>query len=232
MNLRQLEVSQAVMYGGTTKNAARLLGITQRVVSNLVRQLEDRLGFSLFDRIGGRLPPTLEAKILSKNLARVFARVAAVRNLVDDLRHAQGALRWRAAKPCAPRDLRDGHLISYSRIPPIGVIVDDAFREHGETQHVGIEVHFRFSACMRVNAGVGFAVVDEFTVCLNTFSNVETRPFKTTQRVIVSLSHAKQNPLSRLAKIFVNAQPVACRAHSRAAAADGMDKDCLYRRPY
>ena len=55
MNLRQLEVSQAVMYGGTTKNAARLLGITQLVVSNMVRQLEDRLGFSLFDRIGGRL---------------------------------------------------------------------------------------------------------------------------------------------------------------------------------
>ena len=102
MNLRQLEVFQAVMYGGTTKNAARLLGITQRVVSNLVRQLEDRLGFSLFDRIGGRLHPTLEAKVLSKNLARVFARVAAVRNLVDDLRHAQGALRRRAAKPCPP----------------------------------------------------------------------------------------------------------------------------------
>lgn len=72
MNLRQLEVFQAVMYGGTTKNAARLLGITQRVVSNLVRQLEDRLGFSLFDRIGGRLHPTLEAKVLSKKLgARV-----------------------------------------------------------------------------------------------------------------------------------------------------------------
>lgn len=112
------------------------------------------------------------------------------------------------------------------------MIVDDTFHERGETQHVGIEVRFCFSACTLVNAGVGLAVVDEFTVCLNPFSNVETRPFKTTQRVIVSLSHAKQNPLSRLAKIFVNAQPVACRAHSRAAAADGMDKDCLYRRPY
>lgn len=66
MNLRQIEVFQAVMYGGTTKNAARLLGITQPAVSTMVRQLEDRLGFSLFGRIGGRQPPTLEAKVLSK----------------------------------------------------------------------------------------------------------------------------------------------------------------------
>ncbi len=57
---------------------------------------------------------------------------------------------------------------------------------------------------MLVNASVGFAVVDAFTVCLNTFSTVETRPFKTTLRVTVSLPHAKQNPLSCLANIFVN----------------------------
>ncbi len=55
-----------------------------------------------------------------------------------------------------------------------------------------------------VNASVGLAVVDALTVCLNTFSTVETRPFKTTLRVTVSLPHAKQNPLSCLANIFVN----------------------------
>ena len=230
MNLRQLEVSQAVMYGGTTKHAARLLGITQLVVSNMVRQLEDRRGFSLFDRIGGRLTRRWRPRSCQKPGARVRQcrrRGGPGRRPAPCPR----GTRWRAAKPCAPRNLRDAHPISYSRISPIGVIVDDTFHERGETQHVGIGARFCFSACMLVNAGVGLAVVDEFTVCLNPFSNVETRPFKTTQRVIVSLSHAKQNPLSRLAKIFVNAQPVACRAHSRATAADGMDKDWLYKAP-
>ena len=89
MNLRQLEVFQAVMYGGTTKNAARLLRISQPAVSNMVRQFEDQLGFKLFDRIGGRLHPTLEAKVLTKNLERVFASVDAVENLVNDLRDSQ-----------------------------------------------------------------------------------------------------------------------------------------------
>ena len=55
MNLRQLEVFQAVMHAGTTKNAARMLRISQPAVSNMVRQFEDQLGFALFDRIGGRL---------------------------------------------------------------------------------------------------------------------------------------------------------------------------------
>ncbi len=89
MNLRQLEVFQAVMYGGTTKNAARLLRISQPAVSNMIRQFEDQLGFKLFDRISGRLHPTLEAKVLSTNLDRVFASVDALENLVNDLRDSQ-----------------------------------------------------------------------------------------------------------------------------------------------
>ena len=162
------------------------------------------LGFSLFDRIGGRLPPTLEAKVLSKTWSACSPVLPPCGTRSTTCAMPKGHALARR-KTVRPRALRDAHLISYSRISPIGVIVDDAFREHGETQHVGIEVRVCFSACTLVNAGVGFAAVDEFTVCLNTFSNVETRPFKTTQRVTVSLSRAKQNPLSRLAKIFVNA---------------------------
>ncbi len=285
MNLRQLEIFQAVMYGGTTKNAARLLGVSQPAVSNMVRQFEDRLGFSLFDRVGGRLHPTQEANVLSKNLERVFASVDAVQDLVDDLRESQvGTLKILASpslgqtvlpdaiaafvrdrpevkigfdtppheaiisrldshqadfgltitpvdhpalecrplrsarlvcaipkghplarrKTIGPRDLRDTHLISYPRISPIGLIVDDAFRENGEVQRVGTEVRFCFSACTLVNAGVGVAVVDGFAARQDLFPNIETRPFKTNQRVVASLSHAKQNPLSRLARLFVD----------------------------
>ncbi len=284
MNLRQLEVFQAVMYGGTTKNAARLLGVSQPAVSNMVRQFEDRLGFNLFDRINGRLHPTQEAQVLSKNLERVFASVDAVQGVVDDLRDSQvGTLKMLASpslgqtvlphaiaaflhdrpevkigfdtpshesiisrldshqadfgltitpidhpalecrplrsarlvcampkghplarrKTIGPIDLRDTHLISYPRISPIGMIIDDAFREHAEVQRIGTEVRFCFSACTLVNAGVGVAIVDGFSVRRNFFPNIETRPFKTDQRVVASLTHAKQNPLSRLAKLFV-----------------------------
>jgi DNA-binding transcriptional LysR family regulator len=284
MNLRQLEVFQAVMYGGTTKNAARLLRISQPAVSNMVRQFEDQLGFKLFDRIGGRLHPTLEAKVLTKNLERVFASVDAVENLVNDLRDSQvGTLKILASpslgqtvlppaiaafvrdRPevkigfdtppnetiishldshqadfgltitsvdhpalesrvlregrlvCAlpkdhpltrkkfihPRDLADTTYISYPPFSPIGMIVDDAFREHREVQHADIEVRYCFSACTLVNAGVGVAVVDEFALYGATMPNIVTRPFRTNRRVVVKLSYAKANPLSRLAKLFI-----------------------------
>jgi len=284
MNLRQLEVFQAVMNSGTTKNAARLLHISQPAVSNMVRQFEDQLGFALFDRIGSRLHPTQEARVLSKNLERVFASVDAVENLVNDLRDTQvGTLKIVTSpslgqtvlppaiaafvrdrpevkigfdtppndviiaqldshqadfgltitpinhptleshivrdgrlvcvlpkghplsrkRTVSPKDLAETTYISYPRFSPIGSIVDNAFREQGEVQQVDIEVRYCYSACTLVNAGVGVAVSDEFAVDPVAMPNVVTRPLRTQQRAPVLLSHAKANPLSRLARLFI-----------------------------
>src|SRR5690606_2995751 len=48
----------------TTTGAARALRISQPAVSSAVRQLESQLGLLLFDRVGNRIVPTEEAKIL------------------------------------------------------------------------------------------------------------------------------------------------------------------------
>ncbi len=285
MNLRQLEVFQALMHGGTTKNAARLLLVSQPAVSNMIKQFEAQLGFKLFDRISGRLHPTLEAEVLSKNLERVFASVDAVENLVNDLRDSKvGTLKILASpslgqtilppaiaafareRPevkigfdtvgndtivtyldshqadfgltitainhpslegrvlregrlvCAipkdhplsrkkfilPKDLLGTTFVSYPRFSPIGIIVDDAFREHGEILRADVEVRYCFTACTLVNAGVGVAIVDEFALLGHDMPNIVTRPFKTSFRVAVKLSYAKANPLSRLAKLFID----------------------------
>ena len=54
--------------------------------------------------------------------------------------------------------------VSYPRFSPIGVIVDDAFKEHGEVLKADVEVHYCYTACKLVNAGVGVAIVDEFSL--------------------------------------------------------------------
>lgn len=273
------------MHGGTTKNAARLLLVSQPAVSNMIKQFEDQLGFKLFDRISGRLHPTLEAEVLSKNLERVFASVDAIENLVNDLRDSKvGTLKILASpslgqtilppaiaafareRPevkisfdmlsneaiaadldshqadfgltitavdhpslegrvmregllvCAipkdhplsrkkfilPKDLISTTFVSYPRFSPIGIIVDDAFREHGELLKADVEVHYCYTACTLVNAGVGVAIVDEFSLLGQDMPNIVTRPFKTISRIGVTLSYAKANPLSRLAKVFIN----------------------------
>lgn len=285
MNLRQLEVFQALMHGGTTKNAARLLLVSQPAVSNMIKQFEDQLGFKLFDRISGRLHPTHEAEVLSKNLERVFASVDAIDNLVNDLRESKvGTLKILASpslgqtilpsaiaafardRPevkfgfdmlgndtivtyldshqadfgltitavnspslegrvlregrlvCAipkdhplsrkkfilPKDLLGTTFVSYPRFSPIGIIVDDAFREHGEILKADVEVQYCYTACTLVNAGVGVAIVDEFALLGQDMANIVTRPFKTSFKVQVTLSYAKANPLSRLAKLFID----------------------------
>lgn len=285
MNFRQLEVFQALMHGGTTKNAARLLLISQPAVSNMIKQFEDQLGFKLFDRISGRLHPTLEAEVLSKNLERVFASVDAIENLVNDLRDSKvGTLKILASPSlgqtilppaiaafarehpevkigfdmlgndtivthldshqadfgltitavnhpslegrvlregllvCAipkdhplsrkkfilPKDLLGTTFVSYPRFSPIGIIVDDAFREHGEILKADVEVRYCYTACTLVNAGVGVAIVDEFALLGQDMPNIVTRPFKTSFRVAVKISYAKANPLSRLAKLFID----------------------------
>ena len=94
MNLRQLEIFRAVMQGGSTKNAARLLLISQPAVSNMLRQFEDQLKFKLFERVSGRLRATHEADVLYENTEKLFSDFDAVQNLVEDLSDTQaGALK-------------------------------------------------------------------------------------------------------------------------------------------
>lgn len=303
MNLRQLEIFRAVMQGGSTKNAAHLLLISQPAVSNMIRQFEDQLGFPLFERKSGRLRPTPEAETLYANSDTVFAHFDGLRSLAEDLRDTlAGTLKFVASpsigqtvvpravaafvkdRPAVkvgfdtpphehvielligdqadfgltitpidhpalqtnlvrkgklvcvlpkghplqskevvrPRDLRAEHLISYPRASPIGLIVDESFREAGEHQQINMNVRFCFTACTLVDAGAGVAIVDEFTVSEQSFKNLVVKPFKSNQQVAVSLSYSRLRPLSRLATLFLDSYlwPSGTLAQSHSVAAD------------
>lgn len=87
MNLRQLEIFRAVFQTGTTIAAARLLLISQPAVSNILRQFESQIGLKLFQRAGGRLRPTREARLLYEQSEKVFSAFSTTCNLVNDLRN-------------------------------------------------------------------------------------------------------------------------------------------------
>lgn len=86
MNLRQLEVFNAVMQAGTITGAARMLNLTQPAVSKLLQHTEDQLRMPLFKRVGGRLRPTPEALALFPEVERVFSRLRVIRQMTSDLR--------------------------------------------------------------------------------------------------------------------------------------------------
>jgi len=100
-------------------------------------------------------------------------------------------------------DLENLKLISYPRLSPIGLIVDEAFLAADQIQTISIEVQFCFTACTLVNSGTGVAVVDEFTVSTGSFNNIGVRPLNTQQCVSASLIHSGNRPLSRLSTLFI-----------------------------
>jgi DNA-binding transcriptional LysR family regulator len=94
MKIRQLEAMRAVVATGTTTQAAEIMGLTQSAVSRLISQLEDGLGFVLFDRHRGRLVITPEGQEFFNAAERILDEVDQIRDTADNIRaHGAGTLR-------------------------------------------------------------------------------------------------------------------------------------------
>ncbi len=69
---RYIEMFMAVMDQGSLSAAARRLGVSQPAVSKAISYLEQRLGLTLFTRVGGRVAPTEAAARLATLGQRVL----------------------------------------------------------------------------------------------------------------------------------------------------------------
>jgi DNA-binding transcriptional LysR family regulator len=105
MNFRHVEVFFAVMTSGTVTEAARRLGVSQPSVTTTIQQAESRLGIRLFQREGGRLVPTAEARVLFEEAERAHDALDAFRNLARRLKEGQGGLLRIAAVPSISLEL-------------------------------------------------------------------------------------------------------------------------------
>ncbi|MCB1890454.1 MAG: LysR family transcriptional regulator [Rhodocyclaceae bacterium] len=99
MRLRQLEVFRAVMLSGSVSAAARLLHVSQPVVSRVIRHAELSLGFPLFERTRGRLAPTPEAETLYRQVRRSWREIERVDALAENLRRGGAGFLRVAATP-------------------------------------------------------------------------------------------------------------------------------------
>ncbi|SBV31829.1 LysR family transcriptional regulator [uncultured Sphingopyxis sp.] len=79
MQFRQLEIFRALMISGSASRAAELLNITQPAVSRAIAELEFRVGFSLFDRVKGRLVPTPEGQMFFEDVSTAFTGLDSLR---------------------------------------------------------------------------------------------------------------------------------------------------------
>jgi DNA-binding transcriptional LysR family regulator len=99
VNVRQIEVFQAVMEAGSVTAAAERLRITQPAASKLIMALERSTRLPLFRRHKRRLVPTQEAQLLYEEIERVFLGVERIRRYAIDLREIRTG---RAHIACLP----------------------------------------------------------------------------------------------------------------------------------
>lgn len=89
MQLRHIELLQAILQSGSLTAAAELLCISQPAASKALKHAEQQLGFALFTRVRGKLQPTEEALILSRETERLARGLESIRRLSDNLRHGE-----------------------------------------------------------------------------------------------------------------------------------------------
>lgn len=84
--LRYMEVFRAVMLTGSTSGAARMLFVSQPVISRTLSHIERSLGLTLFDRKNGTLSPTENARVIFREVDELYGAAARIDGLVDNLK--------------------------------------------------------------------------------------------------------------------------------------------------
>lgn len=90
LNLRQLEILNAVLRAGSMSAAARKLRISQPAVSRSIAATEQQLAVKLFTREGSTSTPTEELAELGVVLDPIFRQVEAAQNVAALLRFGAG----------------------------------------------------------------------------------------------------------------------------------------------
>mgnify|MGYP001551903081 CR=1 FL=1 len=105
VNYRHIEVFFAMMTSSTVTEAARRLGVSQPSVTTTLQQAEKSLGIRLFQREGGRLIPTAEARTLFEEAERAHEALSAFEALAGRLQVEQGGHVRVAAVPSISLEL-------------------------------------------------------------------------------------------------------------------------------
>lgn len=122
MNLRQIEIFNAIYLQGSISSAARWLNVSQPTVSKILKRLEDKLGFKLFARSAGRLRPTERAKILFETVEPIFEQLSQLEMLTRRLAsQGEGHLRF-AMTPAFSLEIAPKAISNFSKAYPAATL--------------------------------------------------------------------------------------------------------------
>ena len=118
MDFRLLGTFRTVIETRSVTGAAAAIGVTQPAVSTQIARLEEEVGFTLFDRVNGRLRPTPEALLFYAETAKVMGGIERLAGLADDLREARAGRLTIASHPSAAISLLPDLVAEFTRERP------------------------------------------------------------------------------------------------------------------
>jgi DNA-binding transcriptional LysR family regulator len=104
----------------------------------------------------------------------------------------------------AASDLTDVPFIGLERGTRLGEAVRESFAQAGAPFQPTVEVRYCNTACVLAAAGVGAAVVDPFSPRQGGSQDLIVRPFTPRTPAVAYMLWSEAEPLSRLAKAFLN----------------------------
>jgi DNA-binding transcriptional LysR family regulator len=142
VSLHQIEVFRALMVAKTVTAAAAIMNISQPALSRIIKRMEDRVGFPLFERVKGRLVATPEAIALYADVEIIHKKVADLNLTIERLASGEGGIfRFGASPslgnsvvPIALKKLRSRHprLVVHADIVPLDQLIDYLTLRKGE----------------------------------------------------------------------------------------------------
>jgi len=125
MKIRQIEAFQAVIQSRSMTLAGKILFITQPAVSRLIIELEEEVGFKLFDRKKAGLLPTIEGLLLYEEVEKSLIGLKQISKTAESIKSLRkGQLRIIAMPAVTNLFLPEVMKIFWSQSPDINVEIE------------------------------------------------------------------------------------------------------------
>jgi len=132
LSQRSLQAFRLTVLTGSVSAAAETMGRTQPAVSRLLKELEQDVGFRLFDRVKGRLQPTSEGRLFFDEVQRSFIGLDRIASIAGEIRRGRRGTLAIASLPAAASILtramrlfterRPGTTIAFHAVPSEAVV--------------------------------------------------------------------------------------------------------------
>ena len=124
LSQHSLQAFRLTILQGSVSAAADALGRSQPAVSRLLKELEQDVGFRLFDRVRGRLQPTGEGLLLFQEVERSFVGLDRIASIAGEIRTGRRGTIAIGCLPAAAASVIPGVLAELTaRHPDVSVLL-------------------------------------------------------------------------------------------------------------